>query len=270
MPRLSIGVLGSCRVVLDDRVVSGAPSSLFRLASFVALSGQKLAASRQRLGSVLWPDVDHSKAAANLRQALSRSRHFQDSHGFVFLESNFSAVFIDNHSQVAFDLLSLLELLASPSPQAAVDLCSVYTGELLADLPDSGSEFEEWLAQQREILRNRCADRLSAAISPNSALSEEARVICAQKAIELDACNEEAYCCLMTHAAMHGNRSRFEALYESCQRQLMRELGVRPSSNTQRVFADLVARFEAPPTLPIQINRSGDLGPVFATHPPKS
>ncbi|MDB5472921.1 MAG: hypothetical protein JWP99_224 [Devosia sp.] len=238
----SISTLGNCSVAIADQHLPGAPSNLFRLASFVTLSGHKLSASRQRLGALLWPDVSHAKAAANLRQALLRIRHFQMDHAFAFLDSNVSGVFIENPHAVDFDLLALLDRLADPAPRAAVDLCTIYGGELLADLPDSGSEFEEWLALQRDHLRDRCTARLTAAIATTNDLSEEDRMTCAQKLLQLDPCNEDAYCCLMLQAAAHGHRSRLHTLFDNCQRHLMRELGVRPSAHTVQVFRELVQR----------------------------
>lgn len=238
----SVSVMGSCSVSVAEQILPGPPSNLFRIASYLALSGPRLSASRQRLGAMLWPDVNHAKAAANMRQALSRIRHFQMDHDFTFLESNASAVSIEHRESVNFDLLILLNRLADPAPGAAVDLCTIYSGELLADLSESGSEFEEWLALQRDHLRDRCTNRLTMAIAPGSGLSDNERSICAQKLLELDSCNEEAYCCLMLQAAEHGHRSRIHALFDHCQRQLMRELGVRPSANTLHVFQKLVER----------------------------
>ena len=241
----SISILGSCSVSVAGEILPGAPSSLFRIAAFLALSGHSFSASRQRLGALLWPDSVAAKSAGNLRQALSRIRHFQADHNFTLLDGNAAAVFIDASRSVQFDLMVLLDRLSDPAPRAALDLCTIYAGEFLADLPYSGSEFEDWLALQRAQLRDRCADRLSAALGETSGLSDTERVTCAQKLLELDPCNEEAYCCLMLYAAEQGHRSRIHALFDSCQRQLMRELGVRPSARTVHAFQDLLDRLNA-------------------------
>src|SRR5690606_10300452 len=94
MPRVVFNTLGVCSIAIDGVVQSTVPSSCFRIATYLLLSGARMTASRQRLRSVFWPDADLKKAGANLRQNLVRIRRFQDEHNFCLIDSNFSLIFL--------------------------------------------------------------------------------------------------------------------------------------------------------------------------------
>ena len=239
MTPIAVTVMGSCNVTIAGRVVPGVPSNFFRIAAYLILSGQHLSAPRHRLGAVLWPNIDHVMAGANLRQALLRIRHFQAEHGFTLISANFSTVFMEQLTPVDVDLLSIVGLLHDTAPTGAVDLCKLLAGELLYDIGDSGPDFEEWLALQRSHLRDRCADRLAMAIVASGYLSSTERIACAHKLLDIDPCDENAYRQLMLEASENGQISRIHILFDACKRQLIQEFGVQPSLQTLELFKQL-------------------------------
>lgn len=240
-PMVSILTLGACSVMVNGRVVAGVPSSFFKIATYLMLSGSSRVVSRQRLRSLLWSEVDdQDRAAANLRQALARVRDFQKLHGFQILESNFTSVFLVDDVRVRWDLVEFLSRLASQD--SLNDLHGLYAGELLADLGYSGTDFEDWLTEQRYQLRNRFIDKLATAMAMSewTEMPGASRRTYAYDILAVDPCNEEAYRVLMLDAASSRNLARLEHLYQSCERNLANELGVDASVETRTLYTGLV------------------------------
>jgi DNA-binding SARP family transcriptional activator len=232
--------LGGCALTIDDRLVAGVSANFFRIASYITLSGIHGTVPRRRIGALLWSDADEGKAAANLRQALARIRHVQQENGFSLIESNHSTIYIVPNHNVDCDLIELDRYLSGRRPGTEVDLCDLYGGELLADLDESGDGFEDWLASQRDQLHTEFVDRITAAISPDSALPHAGRAICAHRLLTIDPYNEEAYRCLMREAAEHRQIARLHYLYDTVRALLAEELGVPPAPETEKLYHQLL------------------------------
>lgn len=238
MPDVRINVLGGCGVSVDGIPMAGVPSSFFRIVAYVLVSGHNFSVTRQRLSGVMWPDIDQAKANGNLRQVLSRVRHLQTQLGVSFLQSNFSTVFIPAiRGSVYCDLLELLHVLPRGHETSAVAISALYTGDLLVDIADSGPDFEEWLSEHRETLRDQVVNQLTSAVQDDSALREDDRAISATRLLAIEPCSEDAYRALMIIASSRGQAGRVRTLYDSCQRRLMHDLGVRPSRETSELYA---------------------------------
>lgn len=240
--KVFVSMLGGCTVEVDGQVVSGVPSSFFRVAAYLVLSAGVHSVSRQRLSSLLWPELDQEKSGANLRQLVARIKHFQERNGFQLIGSNFVSIFMLRNAAVQCDLQELLTLLAEGGPGSIIRLCRLYSGDLLVDLPDSGNEYEDWLCTQRERLRGRLTERWLDAISSASDLSDLERHAAATSLLELDPGSEPACRVLMTDAAHRGDLSGLHAIYHACKDHLMAEYGVAPSSETTALYARLVQK----------------------------
>lgn len=237
----TVTTLGVCNVSLNGAVTAGVPSGLFRIAAYVRLSGSSFATSRQRLAALLWPKAEPNNASANLRQILARIRRFQEEHGFRFVESNFSLVYL-NLDDVQFDLHEFLLTLESDDEAMIVQACDLYTGDLLSDISASSAEFEDWLSAERDMLRNLYIDRIVGALNGDTDLSAGSRGYCARKLLSVDPYNEQAFRILMIEAADNGDFARLRQIYERCEHRLMSELGVSSSSHTKSLYSQLTAR----------------------------
>lgn len=237
---VTVSTLGVCSVSIDGVIAANVPSSLYRIGSYLLLSGTNRTVSRQRLSAVFWPDSD--QASANLRQSLSRIRRTQELGGFQFVESNFSLIYLVMDG-VEWDLPKFLFALDCTDEQAIVRACELYSGDLLADIGASSDAFEEWLSEQRDRLRSAYIDKVGGAIAGEVEMTAGARSRCARKLLAIDPCNEQAYQALMMEAADHGDIARVHELFERCERQLMSELGVRSSAGTRGLYSQL-ARVE--------------------------
>ena len=244
IPRVSFNTLGVCSIEINGVVQSAIPSSYFRIAAYLLLSGARMMMSRQRLGSFFWPEADPEKASANLRQSLVRIRRFQDENNFQLIGSNFTLVYLTPES-VDWDLRDFLDALESDDEGALTRACELYGGELLADIGGSSVEFEEWLSEQRERLRSPFIEKLTAALQDEAALSPAERGPCARKLLTLDPCNEQAFQTLMTEAAEQGDLARLQHLFERCEPQLMNEFGVGISSDTRGLYSELARNLHA-------------------------
>lgn len=235
---IHIGMLGTCAILVDGQIISGVPSSFYKIGAFLLLSGRKESVPRQRLRAILWSEAGEAeRAAANLRRSIARIRELQTTLGFSLIQSNFNTVYLSKSPHVSWDLWDYMRVLEGGSAMGE------YPGELLADLQNTGPDFEDWLAEQRAMLRSRHIDRLAEELSRNglSANNRSEQLALAQKILAVDPCNEEAYRLLMLDAADHSNLARLEQIYQKCEAEMKRELGVSISSETRKLYANLVS-----------------------------
>ncbi|SEQ37672.1 DNA-binding transcriptional activator of the SARP family [Devosia sp. YR412] len=213
------------------------PSAFYRITAVLALSSGVV--SRTRLGDLFWADAPDGAASANLRQSLARIRQLQQSLQFDLISMDTSRVLLKSTAEVDCDLLALRNILRTSYGGRAVDLCRLYNGDLLSDLPPASSEFEDWLETNRNDLRNRVLEELGAALTEDHTLSPAQRSSCAMQILAIDPYNEEAHRQLMIEAARRGEASLVHSYYNRCRDQLQRELGVSPSLETQELYQRL-------------------------------
>jgi DNA-binding SARP family transcriptional activator len=238
--KVSIRMMGSCVVLLDGKVISGVPSIFYKIAAYLLLSASNGSASRQRLRSLLWSERDEAdRAAANLRRSLARIRAMQAELGISLIESNFSTVYLVDSPDIGWDLRDFLVLIANKTEDVSLGR---YPGDLLADLDDTGPDYEDWLSEQRNGLRARFIDRLAEGLtSPSWARkSASARGALAHEILAVDPCNEEAYRVLMMEAAANRNAARLEQIFQKCESELRSELGIPISLETRTLYVGLM------------------------------
>lgn len=236
--QVTVNTLGVCSISIDGRIIEKVPSCLYRTGSYLILSSSSHSISRQRLSASFWPEKDQEKANGNLRQNLARIRRLQETHGFRFIASSFSLIYLV-HYEVEWDLPRFLAALEGNDQESILRACEFYSGDLLADIGPSSEEFEEWLSDQRDRLRSRLIEKLSAAINGDIDMTLGGRSLCARKLLTLDPCNEQAFQVLMIEAAEHGDHARVHELFERCERELMNEFGVRSSADTLGLYMQL-------------------------------
>jgi DNA-binding SARP family transcriptional activator len=235
----SVTLFGECHVSLGDTYLNSVPFGFFRIAAYILLEGRGRPVLRRSLCRLIWSERDPVQANADIRQTLARVRRFQAEHGFRFLEADTTAVWLAKDGDVSCDLASFLDRMQAPEPTASVNLCELYTGELLGSLGSAGAGFEEWLSFQRPSLHDEFVDVVSRAILPDSRLTRQQRDFCARRLLRADPCHEGAYRALMRGAAESGHVSIVRHLFDDCTRKLMDELGVGPDEQTVRLFEAL-------------------------------
>ena len=127
-------------------------------------------------------------------------------------------------------------LRASPSKPAALCLLD---GDLLEDLDGVDPAFDNWLAAERERLRDRA--RTLAEQMLRDQQDPELMIPAAQQLFAIDRAHEGAWRALMRAYTTRGERGMAIQAYERCRTVLADLLDAQPSDETQRLAAEIRA-----------------------------
>jgi predicted ATPase/DNA-binding SARP family transcriptional activator len=272
MAHLSLGVLGSLQVLIDDT-----PATMFEsdkvcaLLVYLAVEADR-PHRRESLVGLLWPDCPEQIARHNLRQALFNLRLAIGDHAASppYLLISRDAIQFNRASDFSLDLAQFDAIcrtcqedrnrgIEDGSIRAArlEEMVKLYRGEFLQHffLEDS-AEFEEWALVQRESLHQHVLDACSYLADYYELHGDyPAARRHALRQLELDPWREEAYCQMMRALALDGQRTAALAQYETCRRVLAEELDLQPSANTRELVEQIRAgtlkiKGESPSSVP--------------------
>jgi len=243
---------------VDVRVrgTAAPPELLWRknLALLVYLArSPKRARTREHLIGMLWGDKSDDKARRSLNEAL---RELRRSTGDGSLESDNAQVRVTPDA-VQLDIDRLEALAAAGDYAGAADLVH---GEFLEGFSVPGaSEFETWLAAEREHWRRRSVEvlvRRAKQLLANGNLTAANDMV--RRARGLDWRPETAVRVGLRGLALAGDRAGALALFEEFTARLRRELGAEPDAET-RALAERV-RQERAWRLPEQVRQAAARG----------
>jgi DNA-binding SARP family transcriptional activator len=196
------------------------PSSAQRLLAFTALRRRPLA--RGYVAGQLWLDSTDDRAAASLRSALWRLHRAAGDVVWAsarevglspWVEVDTDVVGTSAHAVLAGEQ-------AHPGELAALSA----SGELLPDW------YDEWVAVDRERLRQLRVHALEALCERRTAERRFGEVVEAGlAAVQAETLRESAHRALIGMHLAEGNVVDALRQYETCERLMARELGVRPS-----------------------------------------
>lgn len=214
---------------------------------------------RGRLAALLWDRVPDSQARASFRQAL---RELMVAFGPLtedLILADRETIRLDT-DQCWVDAIALLEnpseLLAGDIAkqfEKEIDVTKVFGGELLDDLDDISTSFDQWLIGERtrftEERRDLFEKQLTTADEANDA---DQRASIARRLIKFDPTHEGALRILMR--ALVDMKDPAQALreYAKCRDALKKTLDIEPSAETQSLHDMIrqgsIARPRAPAT----------------------
>jgi predicted ATPase/DNA-binding SARP family transcriptional activator len=255
---LHIRLLGTFSLTYGDAAVAGVNTP--RLQSLLAylVLHRDTPQLRQHLAFQFWPDATEGQARNNLRQALHTLRLALPDPG-TFLASDASTLRWRPDAPCSLDVAELERALtaaeiaesaettgaASPDGRGALRaalerVASLFQADLLP------SCYDEWIAPEREWLRQRCLRALGQLV----ALLERdgdypAAIGIARRIIRHDALDEDTSRRLMRLLALHGDRAGALRVYHTCATTLQRQLGIAPSAETLDVYERLLHRDDA-------------------------
>ena len=258
MARLSLIVLGSLQVLIDDTPVTRFESDkVCALLAYLAVEADR-PHRREALAGLLWPDYPEQTARHNLRQALFNLRLALGDHSArpPYLLISRDTIQFNCASDFSLDLAQFNAIFfnCEENRSRCIEDCSIraahleeivklYHGEFLQHffLEDS-AEFEEWALVQRESL-HRCVLDAYRYLANYYELHQDFQAMRrhAIRQLELDPWQEEVHCQLMRALALDGQRSAALAQYETCRRVLAEELGVEPSLTTRELYEQIRA-----------------------------
>ncbi len=202
-----------------------------KLRALVALLALAPAAGwpRERLTALLWGDRDEEQARGSLRQALAELRRILGDS--ILLTDREMAAF--DPAAARADAVEFAHLAAAGDLEQAAGL---YRGDLLdgVSLPDAG--FADWLLVERTRLHDLAVGVLARLLETQSG---ETAIATAQRLLKLDPAREETHRALMRLYAARGDRSQALRQYQHCRDSLMRDLGVKPEPETERLFKEI-------------------------------
>ena len=214
-----------------------------------------MTASRERLASLFWEELDSDHARNNLRQLLTQMRRVLGAAGGNPLIATNEAVALGGN--VWLDVRLFREAAASRDAAALRRASDLYAGPLLDGVVTGSDGFDEWLRTARERLAEEAIDVLEALIRcspPQDAL------IHARKLLAIDPAREASHLAKMTLHWALGQADLALRQYDSCRELLWRELAVAPSPSVEDLRRDIreaVASGGAPAAEPGAPKRKG-------------
>ncbi|HEU4681137.1 MAG TPA: AAA family ATPase [Gemmatimonadales bacterium] len=190
--------------------------------------------TREHLIGLLWGDRGEAAARHSLSEALRLIRLHA---GEGSVDVTVGQVRLRPES-VQLDVDRLEELAAAGDWAAAAELVSgvFLEGFALAE----ASEFEDWLAAERELWARRGVEVLLGCAETHAQVGKvEEALGCAERALGLQPTSEAALRCSLRCRTLAGDRAGALALFERFHDRLTQELGVEPSEETRSLMERL-------------------------------
>jgi DNA-binding SARP family transcriptional activator/TolB-like protein len=214
------------------------------LLAFLSLSEGKFE-SRDRLASLLWPNVEMKKARASLRMALMDIRkHFDDAHFYGYDFEYNDQISLDQ-KQVQVDVKDIQAALVSNTVHTLLLREDRIIDRLLEDCEGLEPEFGADVAVKRGTLQQRLPFALTK-LMENANAEKSVRLDAARALHLLEASNEKAVRALMLEKVDAGDTNGALNLYNVLYDLLDREYQWAPDKETQELNAAI---------------KRGDIGP---------
>ncbi|MDX1417671.1 MAG: BTAD domain-containing putative transcriptional regulator, partial [Candidatus Promineifilaceae bacterium] len=233
MPKLSLFLLGSPRVKLDEADIEVKPRKAFALLIFLAVTAETL--TRDFLATLLWPASDQRRARRALRNRLSE---LKQTLGGSWIEAGRETIGLRSGCWLDTAEFQRLSAAEHADPERLLEAVDLYRDDFLAGftLPDCPA-YDEWQYFQSESLRGDLAaalDRLVETLSDRG--DYETAVPHARRRLALDPLHEPACRQLMRLYARAGQQSAALRQYDLCRQALAEELGVEPQEETMDLY----------------------------------
>jgi len=239
---LKIHTLGRFEILQDDQpltfVGKAQKKPLEMLKALIAGGGANV--PTEYLTDALWPDADGDLAHKSFKTTLSRLRRLLGGEHFVRYSTgqlSLDALCCRVDSLVLEDIFDRIR--KSPADQVA-PLCEqavdLYKGPFLPS-----DTILPWTVHRREMLKNRLLHMLiTTGRHYEQAGNWKRAAEYYQRGMDTDHLAEEFYQCLMICYAKHGLNADAVRTYNRCRSALADHLGLRPSPETQAIYASII------------------------------
>jgi DNA-binding SARP family transcriptional activator len=242
MASLRLTLLGGFEARLATGEAIGLPTKKAQaLLAYLAVPPGE-AHQREKLAALLWGNTSDGRARDGLRHALGALR--KAIHGVtppaLLAEGQTLAL---NASVVDVDVTRFQHCVAEGTPRALEQAADLYGGDLLLGSAVSEPLFDEWLAAERERLREMALAALARLLAnqTNGGATEQA-IQTAIRLLGLDPLQETVHRALMRLYARQGRRGAALKQYQICVAVLQRELGVEPEPATRELYQEVLRR----------------------------
>ncbi len=237
MSRLTVSLFGHIRINIDAHPVDLKARKALALLAWLVVNPRPH--ERERLAAMLWPEVNATRARANLRRVLWLMNQSMVGHWVDATPE--TVTFVRDEAEI--DVVSFDAITGKMNPKlgqlaAAVEL---YTGDFLDNLVlYDCEEWSAWARDRREDYRRLALAALrrltQAYLDQGDAAAAERH---ARRQIEIDHLDEPAYQQLFLALACSGKRTTALGEYEALRRLLENELSASPSQATEELVAQI-------------------------------
>ena len=215
------------------------------LVAFLALPAGRLR-HRSELTQLLWGSRDEAHARHSLSQALSSLRK-------TLARAEINALVVEGDrvgfdpAAVMTDVARLNALLEDDSPDALAALSELWRGDLLTGLDIREEAFEDWLRRQRASAREGALEGFRRLLDQQSGgRPTMAAIATARTILQLDPTHEATHRRLIDLYVGRNQRNLALRQYRDCAAILRRELDIAPSTETRRLYEQLLRGSAAP------------------------
>lgn len=237
MAEFQIRLLGGFALSESGRAVSVSAKKACALLAFLALR-PNVAHPRDKLAALLWEDVPENQARASLRQTLSVLRRACPAFDGALAATQEAVVF--SPPPDATDVKRFEMAHAKGTAESRREACSLYVGDLLDGLHLKARLFEDWLAGERQRLREMALQALAGRLEYEITAGErEMAVQTALRLLTLDPYRENTHRAVMRLYAQTGRPTLALRQYARCRDLLRDELGVLPEPETEALYREI-------------------------------
>jgi TolB-like protein/DNA-binding SARP family transcriptional activator len=210
--------------------------------AYLALAPE-LSVPRTRLVGLLWSERGEAQARSSLRQALTAlRRNIRDGGGEEILRAGRETVALAG-DRMESDAARFQELARSDGIADLEAAAALYRGDLLDGFEIAEAPFQEWLAGERERLRELAYGVQRTLAERHGAAGDyEAAIAAARRASQFDPLRETGHRALMRLFEASGQAGLALRQYETSRDILRRELDVGPDEETEQLYRDIRAR----------------------------
>ncbi|MBP1693575.1 MAG: Adenylate/guanylate cyclase (modular protein) [Chloroflexi bacterium] len=231
---LEVSFLGQFEVLHDGTRLTIPTRNAQALFAYLLINAGKMH-RREQLAGLLWPDSSEENARSNLRHELWRLRKVFESVGEPIFDIDDLAIAFHPRGEFFFDVHKIESPLKENSTIGdLITALSVYRGELLPGF------YEEWIFVERNRLQALFEAKMTRLLDM---LQREGRwpevLEWGMRWITVEQWSEPAYRALITAYANYGDLSKAAATYERFSHGLQKDLGVKPSEQTQALYKRL-------------------------------
>lgn len=240
MSVLQLHLLGPGELSLEGRPVRLHSERTLALLAFLALESDR-PHTRARLAALLWGDLGEGAARQNLRQALYSLRGVAEGRLGAALQADHDLVRLVPEAPLQVDVLRFLDAVGGTDEAQWTVAALLYRAPLLDGRDfDRCAEYQAWLDTARDRLHARAVQNLDRlAIGGMARAAWDGALQWAEAMRSLEPASESASQHLLRIHAARGRPDAVDAEWARLSGLLQRELGIRPTADTARLYRTL-------------------------------
>lgn len=195
--------------------------------------------SRDRLMSLFWGERFNDQARQSLRQAISKLRRLLEQDEDNIIQADHDRLGL-NPDKVWVDVDEFGRLAADRSPMSVQSAVDLLCGPLLDGLYGQHTEFDDWIALERQRIATLASNVLEDATTQQVKAGRiDAALNTARRLIEMDPLRDASHIILIRILAQSGERVAAIQHYNGYVGALEKELGVGAGPNLQKLIHEI-------------------------------